>query len=69
MTLLDAILLLTIILAIVAIMLFYVISLLRKLEMTSRGQMEALNEVSSSLGEISEETETIRTILRNKDSN
>ena len=54
---------LTVIAVIIAIMLLYVISLLSKIERSVRGQMEVLNEVGSSLCEISEETETIRTIL------
>ncbi len=69
MTLSNAILLLTIIAFIVAVLLFYIASLLKKLERTARGQMEDLGEISTYLGEISEETETIRTILRKKESN
>jgi uncharacterized protein YoxC len=68
MTLPNAILLLSIVALIVAVMLFYVALLLKKLEGTSRGQMETLSEISTYLGGISEETETIRTILRKRES-
>ncbi len=68
MTLPNALLLLTILAFIVAVSLFYVALFLKKLERTARGQMEELGEIGTYLGEISEETETIRTILRKKDS-